>query len=135
MYVHGVVEVEVKSSKEAYEIFYKAMRRKRMAFTFLNSDSSRSHSVFTIRVVKVGVNLFCLPESFIVTYHTQGYVPFIFICLNKYTNSQTPHLGIKEITYYRILTFIFSTNISPCYFILNQLNPFHLLTTVSLKSV
>jgi kinesin family protein 23 len=55
MYVHDVVEVEVKSSKEAREIFYKGMCKKRMAFTSLNSDSSHSHSVFTIRVVQVSV--------------------------------------------------------------------------------
>lgn len=69
MYVHGVVEVEVKSSKEAREMFYKGMHRKRTAFTFLNSDSSHSHSVFTIRVVQVSVKLwdkhsFCKISSY-----------------------------------------------------------------------
>jgi kinesin family protein 23 len=53
MYVHSVTEVEVKSSEEAFEAFYKGQKRKRMAITILNSESSRSHSVFTIRLVQV----------------------------------------------------------------------------------
>ncbi|XP_069699191.1 kinesin-like protein KIF23 isoform X2 [Periplaneta americana] len=52
MYVHGVVEVEVKSSKEACEVLYSGMRRKRVAVTLLNSGSSRGHAVFTIRLVQ-----------------------------------------------------------------------------------
>jgi hypothetical protein len=55
MYVHDVVEIEVKSSKEAREIFYEGMCRKRKIFTSLKSDLSRSHSVFTIRIVQVSV--------------------------------------------------------------------------------
>lgn len=53
MYVHSVTEVEVKSTEEAFEAFYKGQKRKRMAITTLNSESSRSHSVFTIRLVQV----------------------------------------------------------------------------------
>ncbi|XP_069686952.1 kinesin-like protein KIF23 [Periplaneta americana] len=52
MYVHGVVEVEGKSSKEACEVLYSGMRRKRVAVTLLNSGSSRGHAVFTIRLVQ-----------------------------------------------------------------------------------
>ena len=55
MYVHCVTEVEVKSTEEAFEAFYKGQKRKRMAITTLNSESSRSHSVFTIRLVQVSV--------------------------------------------------------------------------------
>jgi kinesin family protein 23 len=55
MYVHSVTEVEVKSTEEAFEAFYKGQKRKRMAITTLNSESSRSHSVFTIRLVQVCV--------------------------------------------------------------------------------
>lgn len=55
MYVHDVVEVEVKSSKEAHEILYKGMCMKRKTFRSLTSDSSCSHSVFTIRIVQVSV--------------------------------------------------------------------------------
>lgn len=53
MYVHSVTEIEVKSAEEAFEVFYKGQKRKKMAITTLNSVSSRSHSVFTIRLVQV----------------------------------------------------------------------------------
>lgn len=56
MYVHSVTEVEVKSTEDAFEAFYKGQKRKRMAITTLNSESSRSHSVFTIRLVQVCVH-------------------------------------------------------------------------------
>ncbi|CAG2057009.1 unnamed protein product [Timema podura] len=52
MYVHGVTEVEVKSTNEAFQAFYKGQKRKRMAHTALNAESSRSHSVFTVRLVQ-----------------------------------------------------------------------------------
>lgn len=53
MYVHGVTEVEVRSPEEAFQIFYKGQKRKTMAHTNLNVESSRSHSIFTIRLVQV----------------------------------------------------------------------------------
>ncbi|KAL0278485.1 UNVERIFIED_CONTAM: hypothetical protein PYX00_000301 [Menopon gallinae] len=56
MYVHAVTEVEVKSPEEAFEIFYKGQRRKRMAHTNLNEESSRSHSIFTIRLVQAPID-------------------------------------------------------------------------------
>ncbi|XP_033226200.1 kinesin-like protein KIF23 [Belonocnema kinseyi] len=52
MYVHAVTEVEVKSTEEAFEVFQKGQRRRRVAHTALNAESSRSHSVFTIRLVQ-----------------------------------------------------------------------------------
>jgi kinesin family protein 23 len=52
MYVHSATEVEVKSSEEAFEAFCRGQKRKRIATTVLNSESSRSHSVFTIRLVQ-----------------------------------------------------------------------------------
>ena len=51
MYVHGVTELEVKSPAEANEILAKGQKRRRVAHTTLNAESSRSHSVFNIRVV------------------------------------------------------------------------------------
>lgn len=57
MYVHGVTEVEVKSPEEAFDIFYKGQRRKKMAHTNLNVESSRSHSIFTIRLVQVPIRV------------------------------------------------------------------------------
>ena len=52
MYVHGATEVEVRSPKEALETFYRGQKRRRVAETQLNHESSRSHSVFNIRLVK-----------------------------------------------------------------------------------
>ncbi|XP_067001862.2 kinesin-like protein KIF23 isoform X2 [Anabrus simplex] len=52
MYVHGVTEVEVKTTEEAFEAFYRGQKKKKMANTVLNAESSRSHSVFTIRLVQ-----------------------------------------------------------------------------------
>lgn len=52
MFVHGVQEVEVKSVSEAIEAFQTGQKRKRMGHTILNAESSRSHSVFTIRLVQ-----------------------------------------------------------------------------------
>ncbi|XP_025836119.1 kinesin-like protein KIF23 [Agrilus planipennis] len=53
MYVNGSVELEVKSAAEAYELFFKGQKRKRMAYTALNAESSRSHSIFNIRIVQI----------------------------------------------------------------------------------
>lgn len=55
MYVHGVTEVEVKSADEACEVFRKGQKRKRVEYTSLNKESSRSHSIFTIRLVQVRI--------------------------------------------------------------------------------
>lgn len=51
-YVHAVTEVEVKSADEAAEVLAKGQKRRRVAHTTLNAESSRSHSVFNIRVVQ-----------------------------------------------------------------------------------
>ncbi|GIY18875.1 kinesin-like protein KIF23 [Caerostris darwini] len=51
MYVFGVIETEVKTVEEALDLFYKGQLRKRVSNTALNTESSRSHSIFTIRVV------------------------------------------------------------------------------------
>lgn len=52
MFVHGVTEVEVKTVDEALEVFQMGQKRKRMGHTVLNAESSRSHSVFNIRLVQ-----------------------------------------------------------------------------------
>ena len=51
MYVHGVTEVEVKSTEEALEAFYRGQKQRSVSATLLNLQSSRSHSIFNIRVV------------------------------------------------------------------------------------
>lgn len=63
MYVHAVTEVEVKSAEETFELFQRGQRKRRVAHTALNAESSRSHSVFTIRLVQV-VYLF---KSFVIS--------------------------------------------------------------------
>ncbi|XP_039966326.1 kinesin-like protein KIF23 [Bactrocera neohumeralis] len=52
MFVHGVTEIEIKSVEEAIEAFQFGQKRKRMGHTVLNAESSRSHSVFNIRLVQ-----------------------------------------------------------------------------------
>jgi kinesin family protein 23 len=56
VFVNTGTEVEVKSADEAFELFIKGVRRRRMAHTSLNTESSRSHSVFTIRVVQAPID-------------------------------------------------------------------------------
>ena len=51
MYVHGVTEVEVKSPEEALEAFQRGQKQRSVSATLLNTQSSRSHSIFNIRVV------------------------------------------------------------------------------------
>ncbi|XP_046857685.1 kinesin-like protein KIF23 [Xenia sp. Carnegie-2017] len=52
MYVQGVTEVEVKSTEDAYAMFWKGQKKRRVANTQLNMQSSRSHSVFTLKLVQ-----------------------------------------------------------------------------------
>ena len=49
MYIAGCTEVPVMSPREALETFYRGQKRRRVAQTQLNHESSRSHSVFSIR--------------------------------------------------------------------------------------
>jgi len=103
MYVHGVVEVEVKSSKEAREIFYKGMHRKHTAFTFLNADSSRSHSVFTIRVVQVSVKLWDKHSFFrIISYNLMVCVDVI-ICFSNMHETKKLIVSCRNINTYFML--------------------------------
>uniref|UniRef100_A0A6P7GL47 Kinesin-like protein KIF23 n=1 Tax=Diabrotica virgifera virgifera TaxID=50390 RepID=A0A6P7GL47_DIAVI len=53
MYVNGVVEIEVKSAQEAFELLVTGQKKKKTAYTNLNSESSRSHSVFNLRIVQL----------------------------------------------------------------------------------
>eukprot|EP01135_Chromosphaera_perkinsii_P006707 Nk52_evm21s559 gene=Nk52_evmTU21s559 len=52
MYVKGQTEVEVKSTIEAYEVLKLGQSNRKVAATKLNYTSSRSHSIFNIRVVQ-----------------------------------------------------------------------------------
>lgn len=50
VYIRNVNECEVRSVEEALELMQRAQKRRVVAFTDLNAESSRSHSIFTIRV-------------------------------------------------------------------------------------
>nr|XP_022901628.1 kinesin-like protein KIF23 [Onthophagus taurus] len=53
MYVNNMVEIEVKSAMAAFEVLHMGQKRKRVGHTLLNAESSRSHSIFNIRVVQL----------------------------------------------------------------------------------
>lgn len=52
VYAFGVTETEVKSADEAFDAWCRGQKRKRIAHTALNAESSRSHSIFNIRLVQ-----------------------------------------------------------------------------------
>ncbi|XP_034542247.1 kinesin-like protein KIF23 isoform X3 [Notolabrus celidotus] len=52
MYVAGCMEVEVKSAEEAFQVFWKGQKKRKVANTRLNRESSRSHSVFIIKLAQ-----------------------------------------------------------------------------------
>ncbi|KAJ8406598.1 hypothetical protein AAFF_G00301720 [Aldrovandia affinis] len=52
MYVAGCTEVEVKSTEEAFEVFWRGQKKRRIANTQLNRESSRSHSVFSVKLAQ-----------------------------------------------------------------------------------
>jgi hypothetical protein len=53
MYAHGVTETEILSADEGYDVFSKGQARRRIAETALNMESSRSHSIFSLRLVQM----------------------------------------------------------------------------------
>ncbi|KAI1889418.1 hypothetical protein AGOR_G00162670 [Albula goreensis] len=52
MYVAGCTELEVKSTEEAFEVFWRGQKKRRIANTQLNRESSRSHSVFIVKLAQ-----------------------------------------------------------------------------------
>eukprot|EP00050_Salpingoeca_kvevrii_P017051 m.61247 g.61247 ORF g.61247 m.61247 type:complete len:903 (+) comp7329_c2_seq1:2-2710(+) len=52
MYVGGITEVEVHSTEEAYDLLHRGQQLRQVAATDLNAHSSRSHSIFTVRLVR-----------------------------------------------------------------------------------
>ncbi|XP_022610200.1 kinesin-like protein KIF23 isoform X2 [Seriola dumerili] len=52
MYVSGCMEVEVKSAEEAFQVFWRGQKKRKIANTRLNRESSRSHSVFIIKLAQ-----------------------------------------------------------------------------------
>ncbi|VDM19789.1 unnamed protein product, partial [Hydatigera taeniaeformis] len=51
VYVHGVTELEVKSANEALRAYHQGQKRRRVGATAMNKESSRSHGIFTIRIL------------------------------------------------------------------------------------
>ncbi|CAF0996822.1 unnamed protein product [Adineta steineri] len=51
-YLKDVKEIEVRSSEEAIELLNMGLKRRRIAHTQLNTESSRSHSVLSMRLVQ-----------------------------------------------------------------------------------
>ncbi len=51
-YIRDVKEIEVRSSEEAIELLNMGIKRRRIAHTQLNTESSRSHSVLSMRLVQ-----------------------------------------------------------------------------------
>lgn len=58
MYIHACTEIEVKNTEDAFEVFYLGQKRRRLAQTVLNRESSRSHSIFNIRLVQAPLDSF-----------------------------------------------------------------------------
>lgn len=54
-YIAGLREVKVKSIQEAYDILFEGQRNRAEYSTITNHTSSRSHSIFTIRIVRVPI--------------------------------------------------------------------------------
>ena len=56
MFVYGATQVEVESTEEAFAAFQQGQERRRIAHTQLNAMSSRSHSIFIIKLVQAPVD-------------------------------------------------------------------------------
>jgi hypothetical protein len=55
-YIAGLKEVKVKSIQEAYAILLEGQKNRAEYSTITNHTSSRSHSVFTIRIIRVPID-------------------------------------------------------------------------------
>ena len=59
VYVKGLREVEVKSRQEAFTLLKQGQRLRQKAKTELNADSSRSHAVFTLKLLDEAGHVWC----------------------------------------------------------------------------
>ncbi|KAL1926583.1 hypothetical protein VTP01DRAFT_5704 [Rhizomucor pusillus] len=55
-YISGLKEVKVQNIEEAYALLYEGQRNRAVYSTLMNHTSSRSHSIFTIRIVRVPID-------------------------------------------------------------------------------
>ncbi|XP_028640311.1 kinesin-like protein KIF23, partial [Grammomys surdaster] len=51
-YISGCSEIEVQSAEEAFKVFWRGQKKRHIATTKMNRESSRSHTVFTIKLVQ-----------------------------------------------------------------------------------
>lgn len=51
-YIRDVKEIEIRTSEEAIDLLNMGLKRRRIAHTQLNTESSRSHSVLSMRLVQ-----------------------------------------------------------------------------------
>ncbi|KAI9593727.1 P-loop containing nucleoside triphosphate hydrolase protein [Syncephalis fuscata] len=56
-YMHGLREVHVRTIEEAYAILELGQRNRTVFSTLLNQTSSRSHSIFTVKLLKIPVDV------------------------------------------------------------------------------
>ncbi|CAO3653645.1 unnamed protein product [Cunninghamella echinulata] len=54
-YIEGLKEIKVKTIEEAYAILRQGQRNRAVFSTLMNQTSSRSHSIFTIRIVRIPI--------------------------------------------------------------------------------
>jgi hypothetical protein len=55
-FIAGLKEIKVKSLDEAYGILFEGQKNRAMYSTISNHKSSRSHSIFTIRIVRTPID-------------------------------------------------------------------------------
>jgi len=53
VFVYNAKQVEVRNTEEAIEVLTQGQQQKKVSSTALNAESSRSHSIFNIRVVQI----------------------------------------------------------------------------------
>lgn len=63
MFIKDVNEIEVKSTEEALDLMSRAQKKRVVAYTDLNSESSRSHSIFSIRIVQTQCQNISMPSK------------------------------------------------------------------------
>ncbi len=50
MYVEGITEREVKDSRDMFQLIREGLRNRKVASTEMNSESSRSHAILTLKI-------------------------------------------------------------------------------------
>ncbi|XP_034143954.1 kinesin-like protein KIF23 isoform X1 [Esox lucius] len=86
MYVSGCTEVEVKSTEEAFEVFWRGQKKRRIANTQLNRESSRSHSVFIIKLAQAPLD--ADGDNILQVIHDKNQVSVSQLCLVDLAGSE-----------------------------------------------